>query len=236
VSRYFLFLKRRSLKRIQVALPPESHHLFLIPPCLSLLPYTGSHLPLTEMQPSDDLALLAAHCLIAASSVSTSPQSHLLSALSLLNFATKKSPKGYQLRILSIRIFKLLGCFGQALEHYNQVGIKALQFDTLSHLILERGEMFGGEMTEGDKEKGKSKANGKKTRKSKVEEKIEDSMQIYESNEKETMSVIGRAFDLGTYSRVSLEQVEGTWCQTGGWIGKASYKSEHDWIVAGGKS
>lgn len=184
---------------------------------VSSLSLSGSDLPLTEMQPADDLALLASHSLISASFLSESNKfQHLLEALSLLKLANIKSPKGYQLRILSVRILKLLGCFRSALKEYSKVGVKAIQLDTLSHIVADRIEIFpasekdkeiegeGEERKNGRKGKGKGRDKDKDEESENVLEIIQDSEEIYESNQEETPAIISRAFDLGTYSRVSL--------------------------------
>lgn len=41
-----------------------------------------------------------------------------------------------------MNLTRLLGASSLALAHYRLLGVKAIQFDTLSHLVLSRGSTF----------------------------------------------------------------------------------------------
>ena len=69
-------------------------------------------------------------------------RSYLEKAAAVLDYATFRSKHKYQLRILLINIYRLLGASSLALSHYRQLGVKSVQFDTLSHLVLGRASTF----------------------------------------------------------------------------------------------
>jgi N-terminal acetyltransferase B complex non-catalytic subunit len=68
----------------------------------------GENLPSTELQPADDLAILAGQVFVCLWKLSGS-ESHLYSAVAVLEFALTKSQNSFQLRLLLIRIYRLLG-------------------------------------------------------------------------------------------------------------------------------
>ncbi|KIO20263.1 hypothetical protein M407DRAFT_30110 [Tulasnella calospora MUT 4182] len=95
----------------------------------------------TDLQPADDLAILAANGLVSAW-VITRKETYLHQALVVLECASSKSKQNYQLRILAVRIYRLLAANGPALSHYRTMDVKQVQTDTLSHLILSRGSTY----------------------------------------------------------------------------------------------
>ncbi|GAA5911076.1 uncharacterized protein JCM6883_004262 [Sporobolomyces salmoneus] len=105
--------------------------------CLPL----GEELPPTELQPADDFALLAAQASVSAYHLSND-RSYLERAAALLDHALRSSKYKYQSRILLINIYRLLGASSLSLSHYRTFGVKNIQYDTLSHLILNRGATF----------------------------------------------------------------------------------------------
>ena len=70
----------------------------------------GKHLPDTELQPVDDLAVLAGHAFVTAWKA-TGDLSFLFKAVPLLEFASSKSKQSYVIRLLLIRIYHLLGMY-----------------------------------------------------------------------------------------------------------------------------
>lgn len=68
----------------------------------------GSSLPDTELQPADDLAVLAGQTL-AGLWKTTGSTDYLYNAVALLEFALGKSKQNYIIRMLLIRIYHLLG-------------------------------------------------------------------------------------------------------------------------------
>ncbi|THH26464.1 hypothetical protein EUX98_g7719 [Antrodiella citrinella] len=152
---------------------------------LECLPY-GKSLPDTALQPADDLAILAGHALVSAWSHSKD-ESHLYSAVAILEYASGVSKQSYRIRLLLIRIYHLLGAPSLALEHYRLMNIKQVQADTLSHLVLSRATTFSlsplGDIT--------------------YMSECMDSSQIYMSNSQETAEFIVRAFNMEKYTQIS---------------------------------
>ena len=68
----------------------------------------GRDLPKLELQPADDLAILAAQVYVNMF-VLDSAVAHLHNAIVLLEYALKKSPQSYQIRLELVRIYRLLG-------------------------------------------------------------------------------------------------------------------------------
>jgi len=121
----------------------------------------GANLPSAELQPADDLALLAGNALVNLWTL-THQDAHLLTAVYLLEFGLTKSKQSFLMRLMLIRIYRILGkasplllplrlvmmyfsisgAPSSALEHYRAMHIKQVQHDTLSHLILSRASTF----------------------------------------------------------------------------------------------
>ncbi|PPR03615.1 hypothetical protein CVT24_007731 [Panaeolus cyanescens] len=145
----------------------------------------GANLPSTELQPGDDLVLLAANALISAWKLSQST-SHLLTAINLLEFALTKSKHCFLARLVLIRLYRILGAPLPALEHYRALNIKQVQNDTLSHLVLSRASTFSlasmGDLT--------------------LSTECLEATQIYLSNSQETGDFIVRAFNAEKYSQI----------------------------------
>jgi N-terminal acetyltransferase B complex non-catalytic subunit len=68
----------------------------------------GAHLPTTELQPADDLALLAGNTLVNLWTL-THHDAHLLNAAYLLEFGLTKSKPSFLMRLMLIRIYRILG-------------------------------------------------------------------------------------------------------------------------------
>lgn len=103
--------------------------------------HQGKSLPKTEIQPADDLAILAASALISLHLL-TSKRSYLSSAVTVLEYALARSPQGFQHRLLIIRLYRLLGAPSLALEHYRKLGIKQVQHDSMFHFVQTRCSAF----------------------------------------------------------------------------------------------
>lgn len=71
------------------------------------LPF-GRDLPKLELQPADDLAILAAQVYVNMFALDNAV-AHLHNAIVLLEYASKKSPQSYQIHLELIRIYRLLG-------------------------------------------------------------------------------------------------------------------------------
>ncbi|TFY72671.1 hypothetical protein EVG20_g343 [Dentipellis fragilis] len=145
----------------------------------------GKDLPKTELQPADDLVILAAHVFVNMYALSKD-EAHLHNAIVILEFASKRSPKSYQIHLLLVRVYRLLGAPQLGLEHYRLLNAKSIQNDTLSHFVLSRASTFS------------LAASGDLTYASECLE----SSQIYMSNSQETSDFIVRAFSTERYSQI----------------------------------
>ncbi|GEM09601.1 actin cytoskeleton organization protein [Rhodotorula toruloides] len=101
----------------------------------------GKDLPPTELQPADDFALLAGQAYVSAFGLSHD-RSYLERALVVLEHVLLRSKYKYQVRILTINILRLLGASSAALAHYRIFGVKNVQYDTLSHIVMARASTF----------------------------------------------------------------------------------------------
>lgn len=118
----------------------------------------GKDLPKLELQPADDLAILAAQVYVNMF-VLDNAMAHLHNAVVILEYASKKSPQSYQIHLELVRIYRLLGmfvCFRPlmpyisfligapqlALDHYRLLNVKQVQNDTMSYFILSRATNF----------------------------------------------------------------------------------------------
>lgn len=98
-----------------------------------------ARLPNTEMQMGDDLVVLAAFETLASSTTECIP-----SATGLALYGVSESGKAYHLRLLLIRLLLQLGALDLAADHFEALGLKAVQWDTASHYGLDRNTAFGG--------------------------------------------------------------------------------------------
>ncbi|KAK0463946.1 actin cytoskeleton organization protein [Desarmillaria tabescens] len=101
----------------------------------------GKDLPTTELQPADDLAILAGHAFISLW-VLSKDEKYLLNAVSLLEFASSRSKQSFRIRLMLIRLYRILGAPSLALEYYRAMRIKQIQNDTLSHFLFSRSSIF----------------------------------------------------------------------------------------------
>lgn len=68
----------------------------------------GKQLPKTELQPADDLAILAGQVFVSMYTL-TKDQSYLDNAVVVLEYASKRSPQSYLIHLSLVRIYRLLG-------------------------------------------------------------------------------------------------------------------------------
>lgn len=68
----------------------------------------GDDLPNLELQPADDLAILAAQVYVNMFTLDNAV-AHLYNAVVLLEYASRRSPQSYQIRLELVRIYRLLG-------------------------------------------------------------------------------------------------------------------------------
>ncbi|KAI0054150.1 hypothetical protein FA95DRAFT_1579189 [Auriscalpium vulgare] len=112
----------------------------LVQEYLDALPL-GKDLPNTELQPADDLAILAGQVYAGLYSLA-GDEAYLHNAVAVLEFASKRSPQSYLIHLQLVRILRLLGAPQPALEHYRLLNVKQVQNDTLSHYVLNRASSF----------------------------------------------------------------------------------------------
>ncbi|KLO04672.1 actin cytoskeleton organization protein [Schizopora paradoxa] len=101
----------------------------------------GKDLPETELQPADDLVILAAQAMIGLWK-SSGDLRWLYMAAVVLEYATKRSKYSYYIRLHLIRIYRILGCPSLSLNYYQEMNVKQVQTDTLSHFILAHASNF----------------------------------------------------------------------------------------------
>ena len=68
----------------------------------------GLNLPSSELQPADDLALLAGASYVLLWKL-TNNEVYLFKAVTLLEFSLTKSPQSFQMRVILIRLYRLMG-------------------------------------------------------------------------------------------------------------------------------
>ncbi|KAH9981196.1 actin cytoskeleton organization protein [Lactifluus volemus] len=141
----------------------------------------GDDLPNLELQPADDLAILAAQVYVNMFTLDNAV-AHLYNAVVLLEYASRRSPQSYQIHLELVRIYRLL----LALDHYRLLNVKQIQTDTLSYLVLSRATNFS------------LAATGDLTYASECLE----SSHIYFSNSQETSEFIVKAFSTEKYSQI----------------------------------
>ncbi|GJN88621.1 hypothetical protein Rhopal_001587-T1 [Rhodotorula paludigena] len=147
----------------------------------------GKDLPATELQPADDFALLAGQAYVSAYQLSRD-RSYLERAVVLIDQALLRSKYKYQLRILLLSLLRQLGASSLSLAHYRPFGVKNIQHDTLSHLVLARGATFA---IEG----GAQKEAG-------VFETVLVTEGWYGSGRREAREMVVKALDCNAYSKV----------------------------------
>ncbi|EEB95702.1 hypothetical protein MPER_05286 [Moniliophthora perniciosa FA553] len=108
--------------------------------CIQGLPL-GDDFPSTELQPVDDLAILAASVFVNIWKL-TGKEQYLFDAAIMLEYGLTRSKQSFQMRLMLIRVYRLMGAPMAALEHYRLLRVKQIQNDTLSHFVLSRASMF----------------------------------------------------------------------------------------------
>ncbi|KAF9322121.1 N-alpha-acetyltransferase 25, NatB auxiliary subunit [Podila horticola] len=144
------------------------------------LPF-GKDLEETERQYGDDYAIMAAHLLISLHK-QTKSYFPLLTAVFMMEHALNASKHNYQLKLVLIRVYELLGAFSCAAAIYNTMGIKHVQHDTMSHFITDRAVSFG-------------QFNDALNQ-------LYGAHEIYHSNEAETPEMILQAYKYSTFSKM----------------------------------
>ncbi|KAL8278029.1 hypothetical protein RQP46_009661 [Phenoliferia psychrophenolica] len=143
----------------------------------------GKGLVATELQPADDFALLAGQAFVSAWEFSHD-RAHLEKAIAVLDFAAARSRYKYQIRILLVHLLRLLGASSLAVLHYRILGVKSIQYDTLSHVLLTRAATFAIGNDPG------------------LAEETAASQKWYTTGEHEASEMVIRAFNFKNYTKI----------------------------------
>ncbi|KAG0380880.1 N-alpha-acetyltransferase 25, NatB auxiliary subunit [Mortierella sp. AD032] len=144
------------------------------------LPF-GKDLEETERQYGDDYVIMAAHLLIDLHK-ETKSYFPLLNATFMLEHSLNASKHNYQMKLVLIRVYELLGAYNCAIGIYNTMAIKNVQHDTMSHFITDRATTFG-------------MFNEALTQ-------LYSAHEIYHNNEAETPEMILQAYKYSTFSKM----------------------------------
>jgi N-terminal acetyltransferase B complex non-catalytic subunit len=168
---------------------------------------TGALL-VTDLNPADDLAILAAVCLTKLSMKgSLDPTSeplensavyHLLQAAVLLEYAWSHSIANSQISLMLTRIYNSLGCGSLAMRAYQRLGVKNIQRATLSHYMFDGISTFHPHPFS---------SNNSSHSRSVIEE-LRDHQRIYESSPQQIRKKIWSSFENNNYNTIfELEEV-----------------------------
>ncbi|CRG87977.1 N-alpha-acetyltransferase 25, NatB auxiliary subunit [Talaromyces islandicus] len=97
-----------------------------------------------ETQPRDDLGLLVVMSLIRMSDhwqrvqLQKGPSTELIRAAALLEHFLQDSPHNYQLLLLLVRVYLLLGAGSIAMKTFSRLSVKQIQNETVSHNLFTR--------------------------------------------------------------------------------------------------
>ncbi|CDZ98533.1 Mitochondrial inheritance and actin cytoskeleton organization protein [Phaffia rhodozyma] len=146
--------------------------------------HLGDQLVDTELQPVDDLAIIAANSLISAWDTSRDI-SHLYKAVVILEHAQKASKMNHYFRLILIKLYRLLGA--PILTHalYAAIKVGFIQQDTMSHLLLSRAATFGTESDGID-----------------FSSKFEDVLRYFDASETDLPDAIITAFERQSYPQI----------------------------------
>ncbi|XP_030755223.1 phagocyte signaling-impaired protein [Sitophilus oryzae] len=97
----------------------------------------GKDLPSTDLGPSDNYAIMAAHILFDLSKKEDGSDS-LISALALLESFLTNSPSNFHAKLLALKYYHILGAVMEANSLYYLLDIKHLQLDSLGYVHCGR--------------------------------------------------------------------------------------------------
>jgi N-terminal acetyltransferase B complex non-catalytic subunit len=90
----------------------------------------GEGLEKTEMQYGDEFVILAAHTLLDLYN-EHKQAALLIQAITLLETALVKSIHNFQIKLLLVRMYTMMGVYKRSFEIYRTMEIKQIQFDTM---------------------------------------------------------------------------------------------------------
>lgn len=94
-----------------------------------------------ENQPRDDLGLLAVMSLIRLDeqlNQAKTPSAELIRSAAILEHLCKNSPHNYQILLLLVRVYLLLGAGSTAMKTFSKLSVKQIQNETVAHNIYTR--------------------------------------------------------------------------------------------------
>uniref|UniRef100_A0A093V0Q6 N-alpha-acetyltransferase 25, NatB auxiliary subunit n=1 Tax=Talaromyces marneffei PM1 TaxID=1077442 RepID=A0A093V0Q6_TALMA len=94
-----------------------------------------------ENQPRDDLGLLAVMSLISLNENSDQekvPSSELVRSAAILEHLCENSPHNYQILLLLVRVYLLLGAGSIAMKTFSKLSVKQIQNETVAHNLYTR--------------------------------------------------------------------------------------------------
>lgn len=97
-----------------------------------------------EVQPSDDLCLLAAMALIKLHELDLdakpyrTPNASLLQAAALVENLLIRSPHNYEALLILVRVYLLIGAGSLALKAFSKLSVKQMQYETVAHNLFTR--------------------------------------------------------------------------------------------------
>ncbi|ORY95533.1 N-acetyltransferase B complex non catalytic subunit-domain-containing protein [Syncephalastrum racemosum] len=141
----------------------------------------GEGLEKTEYQYGDDYVLLASHVLL-DTYLETKETSLLIQATSLLEMALVKSLYNFQIKLILVRLYAMLGVHARPIQIFHTMDIKQIQFDTMIHYFTDRYISLGSTDA--------------------LEDLLSESLMIYKSNQVETPEMIVKAYQYGTFSKI----------------------------------
>ncbi|KAI8979116.1 N-acetyltransferase B complex non catalytic subunit-domain-containing protein [Mycotypha africana] len=142
----------------------------------------GEHLEKTEMQFGDEFVILASHVLLELYHQQNKYNAYLIQAITLLETALTKSIHNFQMKLILVRMYLMLGVYTRAFEIYRTMEIKQIQFDTMIHYFTDKFISLG--------------CNDQ------LESIFYESLSIYKSNEVETPEMLVKAYQFGTFSKI----------------------------------
>lgn len=139
-----------------------------------------------EVQPTDDLLLLAAHFLLdiyqREVSAGHARRELLLQTAGLLEFGLDRSAYNFQMKLLLSRVYGYLGAANAMLSRHAELDVKYVQLDSLSFLVYDKMLRLG---------------HYPEARKL-----TESIRRLHRSTANDTPEFIARAYRLGVYSKV----------------------------------
>ncbi|GFQ65135.1 n-alpha-acetyltransferase 25, NatB auxiliary subunit [Trichonephila clavata] len=102
----------------------------------------GTNLLTTEFQPADNYCLLAAHMLISIWE-KTGDERFIGQVLVVLENGLKSSPSNYQIKLLLMKVYNIIGAVGASFNLYESIEVKHVQQETLGYLITDSLQSAG---------------------------------------------------------------------------------------------